>query len=361
MNRYVSSLHGGRHTNEDTVAATLGVGGTDLECPNFPVLAKASQSALYKHQINISDIDTAISRKFVHFLALGELDGPDTIPYQTLGPQHVDTTEHRELSLAVAEQAMTLLKNEAPSVGENLMGAEMTEEAAALLPLSKAAKIALIGPNANITLAMLSDYAGHNKLVLNHSVYMAARAMGLAVTYTAGHDLDISSGNKRLIPGAVAAAKAADVAVVVLGLCADNCIGRGRTEDEGVDRVVTTLPGAQQPLLEAVVAAQSKTVLVLINGGMLSIDWAKDHVPAILEAYYPGQLGGDAIVNTLLGLNNPGGKTPVTWYDESFAKSRPMDSMNLDTGDGLTHMCQQSVANVDERSILTGMTMGSLM
>jgi beta-glucosidase len=46
---------------------------------------------------------------------------------------------------------------------------------------------------------------------------------------------------------------------------------------------------------------------------MLSISWAKDHVPAILEAYYPGQLGGDAIVNTLFGDNNPGGKTPVTW------------------------------------------------
>jgi hypothetical protein len=342
MNRYVSSLHGGRHTNEDTVAATLG-SGTDLECPNFPVLAKSSQSALDKHQINISDIDTAISRKFVHFIALGELEGPETIPYQTLGPEHVDTTAHRELSLAVAEQAMTLLKNEPPTAAGEVgvggaVGAPGAAGAAAVLPLSKSAKIALIGPQANITLAMLSDYAGHNKLVLNHSVYMAARAAGLAVVYTPGHDLDISSGNKRLIPAAAAAAKAADVAVVVLGLCADNCVGRGRTEDEGVDRVVTTLPGAQQPLLEAIVAAQPKTVLVLINGGMLSIGWAKDHVPAILEAYYPGQLGGDAIVNTLLGLNNPGGKTPTTWYDDSFAKSRPMDAMNLDTGDGLTHM-----------------------
>ena len=49
---------------------------------------------------------------------------------------------------------------------------------------------------------------------------------------------------------------------------------------------------------------------------MLSISWAKEHIPAILEAYYPGQLGGDAIVNTLFGDNNPGGKTPVTWYAE---------------------------------------------
>ena len=126
--------------------------------------------------------------------------------------------------------------------------------------------------------------------------------------------MDVSSTDKSMIPAAVATAKAADVAVVMVGLCADHCAGKGRTENEGNDRGpggsgwhTLGLPGAQEDLLEAVVAAQPKTVLVMINGGMLSpagaaqprqagikcaavagmlsISWAKDHVPAILEAY----------------------------------------------------------------------------
>lgn len=60
-------------------------------------------------------------------------------------------------------------------------------------------------------------------------------------------------------------------------------------------------------------AVNPRTVLVMMNGGMLAIPWAKANVPSILEAYYPGQLGGTAIVRTLLGENNPGGKTPITW------------------------------------------------
>jgi beta-glucosidase-like glycosyl hydrolase len=106
MNNYLNTLHGGRHSNEDGVAAILKA-GTDLECPNFPILKNCAQSALDKHQINISEIDTAISRKFLHFVALGELEGPQEIELQKLGPEDVDTTEHRLLSLSVAEQVIT--------------------------------------------------------------------------------------------------------------------------------------------------------------------------------------------------------------------------------------------------------------
>jgi len=245
----------------------------------------------------------------------------------------VDTREHRLLALSVAEQAMTLLKNDAPA------GA-----AAPLLPLSRHQRIALVGPQANFTLEMLSNYEGTNTLVLNHSTLMAALQAGLNVTYAAGHSRDVSNTSTALIPEAVDVAKAADVAVVMVGLCADHCAGNGRTENEGNDRGPQGsgwhdlgLPGAQQALLEAVVAVQPRTVLVMINGGMLSVSWAKDNVPAILEAYYPGQLGGDAIVRTLLGINNPGGKTPVTWYPSSILQ-RNMWDMDITSGDGLTHL-----------------------
>ena len=340
----------------DMAAAEL-KGGTDLECSGH--LPQFAGQALAQNKLNISDIDTSISRKFAHWIALGELDGPADVVYQRLGPEEVDTTEHRLLSLSVAEQvsqnharrkdtytgvpsftrssfaqAMTLLKNDPPSsMGETA--------ASALLPLSGSEKIAMIGPHANFTLQMLSNYAGQNTLALRHSPLMAAQAAGLHVPWTAGHDLDVTDPDKSHIPAAVTAAKAADVAVVVVGGCADHCVGTGRTkggsEDEGYDRGRIGLPGAQEQMLEAVVAAQPKTIMVMINGGPLSVSWAKDHVPAILEAYYPGQLGGDAIVNTLIGKNNPGGKTPTTWYDDSIL-SRSMYDMNLNSGDGLTHM-----------------------
>ena len=77
----------------------------------------------------------------------------------------------------------------------------------------------------------------------------AARKAGLSVTYAAGHSLDVSSTDTSMIPAAVAAAKAADVAVVMVGLCADNCVGRGRTENEGNDRGPVMHTIAQHSLL----------------------------------------------------------------------------------------------------------------
>lgn len=326
----IYSPHRYTKTHEDTVAAALH-GGTDLECDSY--YKKYLPSALQQGKVSTADLDRSVTRVLQAFVELGELEGPDDVPYQRYGAEMVDTTAHRLLSLSVAEQAMTLLKND-PARGGTLP----------LLPLAKGAKVALVGPQANFTLEMLSNYEGQNKLVLGHSTLMAAQKAGLSVSYAAGHSLDVSSTDTSLIPGAVAAATAADVAVVMVGLCADHCAGHGRTENEGNDRGprgsgwhTLGLPGAQEQLLEAVVAAQPRTVLVMMNGGMFSIGWAKANVPAILEAYYPGQLGGDAVVNTLLGKNNPGGKTPVTWYPDSIL-SRPITDMDLTSRDGLTHL-----------------------
>jgi len=116
---------------------------------------------------------------------------------------------------------------------------------------------------------------------------------------------------------AVEAASGADVAVMFLGLSP-------RLEGEempvqvpgfdGGDRVTLGLPAPQQELLRAVVATGTPTVLVLLNGSALAIPWAADHVPAILEAWYPGQAAGDAIAAVLFGDASPGGRLPVTVY-----------------------------------------------
>jgi beta-glucosidase len=116
---------------------------------------------------------------------------------------------------------------------------------------------------------------------------------------------------------ALRAAEAADVVVMVLGLSP-------RLEGEemhvevpgfaGGDRVDIGLPAAQRRLLEAVVATGKPVVLVLLNGSALAVPWAAEYVPAILEAWYPGQAGGTAIADVLFGDYNPAGRLPVTFY-----------------------------------------------
>jgi len=105
---------------------------------------------------------------------------------------------------------------------------------------------------------------------------------------------------------AVDAAKQADLVIAVLGEAAD-------MSGEAASRATLDLPGNQEQMLEAVVATGKPVVLVLVNGRPLDIRWAAEHVPAILEAWYPGTSGGDAIADVLFGDVNPGGKLPVSW------------------------------------------------
>ena len=116
---------------------------------------------------------------------------------------------------------------------------------------------------------------------------------------------------------AVAAARQADAVVLCLGLTA-------RLEGEempvqipgfrGGDRTTLDLPAPQQHLLERVTALGKPTVLVLLNGSALAVHWAQEHVPAVVEAWYPGQAGGAALADVLFGDYNPGGRLPVTYY-----------------------------------------------
>jgi beta-glucosidase len=110
-----------------------------------------------------------------------------------------------------------------------------------------------------------------------------------------------------MIARATDLAKRSDVAIVFLGT-------NLRVEAEGRDRRNLDLPGAQEQLLEAVYAANPKTVLVLMNAGPLAVTWANEHLPAILDAWYPGEAGGTAIAQVLLGDYNPGGHLPYTVY-----------------------------------------------
>jgi len=119
---------------------------------------------------------------------------------------------------------------------------------------------------------------------------------------------------------AVRAAEQAEVVVLFLGLTPQLEGEELRIRLEGFDRGDRTridLPESQRRLLERVAALGKPTVLVLLNGSALAVTWAQEHVPAILEAWYPGQAAGTAIADVLFGAYNPGGRLPVTFYRDT--------------------------------------------
>jgi beta-glucosidase len=130
---------------------------------------------------------------------------------------------------------------------------------------------------------------------------------------------------------AIETARGADAVVLVLGLSP-------RLEGEemnvpvpgfsGGDRTSIDLPAAQQQLLEAVAALGKKTVLVLLNGSAMAVTWADQHVPAILEAWYPGQAAGTAVADVLFGKYNPAGRLPITFY-RSVAQLPPFSDYSM--------------------------------
>lgn len=135
----------------------------------------------------------------------------------------------------------------------------------------------------------------------------------------------------RLRQEALEAARRADAVVMMLGL-SPRLEGEEMPVDvpgfKGGDRVTLDLPATQQGLLEAVTAVGKPVVLVLLNGSAVAVTWAAEHVPAILEAWYPGQAAGPAIADVLFGRVSPGGRLPVTFY-RSVDQLPPFDDYDM--------------------------------
>ena len=181
--------------------------------------------------------------------------------------------------------------------------------------LSQLSMVAVVGPHGNTTQDMLSNYHGTNTLVNSHSPFQAlVNALGAGkVKYSLG--CNISDNDTSGIADAVSLVKSSDVALVFVGLDQSQ-------EREGHDRTILDLPGVQLQLIQSVVGTGKPTVVVLINGGPLAIEWVKDNVHAIVEAFYPGEMGGDAISDVLLGKISPGGRLPYTVYPTEFAQKK---------------------------------------
>ncbi|MDP2337032.1 MAG: glycoside hydrolase family 3 C-terminal domain-containing protein [Bacteroidota bacterium] len=139
---------------------------------------------------------------------------------------------------------------------------------------------------------------------------------------------------------AVEAARNADVAVVVLGT-------DGSVEKEGVDRSDLDLPGDQEDLVKAVFKANPKTIVVLQNGGAMSINWVQENVPSIIEAWFNGEESGNALADVIFGDYNPAGRLPMTFYKS--VEKMPSIS-DYDIRNGRTYMYGNNVSDKSQIS-----------
>jgi beta-glucosidase len=262
-------------------AARLAItSGVDMQFYDFSheVFQKALVDGVKQHLMSRAALDAAVSHVLRVKFELGLFDRPYVDP--ELAPRVVRSPEHRELALRSARESMVLLRNEGN-----------------LLPLSASAKrIAVIGPNADVD--RLGDYAIEPAQPYPSMLDGIKRHVAANTTVTFDDGKDIAT--------AVAAAKGADVVIMGLG-------ERSGISGEGSDRSDLNLPDNQEALLEAIQGTGVPTVLVMTNGRPLTIPWASTHIPAIIEAWYPGEAAGEAIAETLFGENNPAGRLPISF------------------------------------------------
>jgi beta-glucosidase len=260
--------------------------------------------------LKMGDIDSAVKRILTIKVQMGLFEQPYTDEEKLA--KVIALPEHRREAKFAAQRSMVLLRNEG-----------------GLLPLAKSLKhLALIGPLADSKEATEGSWMvfGHTPAAITVLEGLRAKLPGAEINYAPGPEIrrNIASFFDEMMPDpnkkpeqtpeqaeiafqmAIATARAADVIVMVLGEEA-NMAG------EAASRASLDLPGRQEELLKAVVSLGKPVVLVLLNGRPLSIEWAAENVPAILEAWEPGSEGGHAIADILFGDFNPGGKLPVTF------------------------------------------------
>lgn len=284
-------------------AAAMAVkAGCDLNCGEvYPMLLEAVEQGL----IDEATVDQSVKRLFLARFKMGMFDPAEQVPFADTPYSVNDSAPNKALALKTAHESMVLLKN-----------------ADSFLPLDRKAlkSIAVIGPNADSVNVLLSNYYGiPSQPITPLAGIRAAVGPDTAVYYAQGSTI---TGEIRGpgITSAVDVAQMADVAVLVLGISQQLEGEEGQQEGNapGIesqgDRGDIVLPEVQQRLLEAVHATGTPVVLVLMNGGAVTVNWADENVPAIIEAWYPGQAGGTALADVLFGDYNPGGRLPVTVY-----------------------------------------------
>src|SRR5579885_2833437 len=270
--------------------------GVDMDITYEPAYMAPLIESVRQGEVPEQLVDRAVRRVLELKFRLGLFEHP----YADLAraKEVVHSPGHQALALQAARESIVLLKNERK-----------------LLPLKKDLKsIAVIGPNADNGPSQLGDYSPQ---LVPHKVTSILDGIRQKISpdtqifYAKGCDV---IGGKKDFAAAVDAARKAQVAVVVVGERPDNS-GRGdqpATDGEGYDVASLDLTGAQEELIRAVQATGTPVVLVLVNGRPLSINWEAARLPAIVEAWEPGDRGGEAVADVLFGDYNPSGRLAIT-------------------------------------------------
>jgi beta-glucosidase len=315
----ITDIWKGHHfAGTEAEASALAVkAGTDLACGHeYASLVKAVKDGL----ISEAEIDAALRRLLTARFRLGMFDPPELVAYQRIPFSENDSPAHRELALRAARESVVLLKNEAGA-----------------LPLKKDLKtIAVIGPNADAPEVLLGNYNGQpSKSVtplegIREKVSAATEVLysaGVSKPGVAAKPSDVTA----LRDDALAKARRADVVVMVMGITPSVEGEEMKVNAEGFrggDRTDIALPREQEDLIKEVHALGKPSVLVLLNGSALAVNWASENVPAIVEAWYPGEEGGAAIADALFGDYSPAGRLPVTFY-QSVSQLPPFEDYRM--------------------------------
>lgn len=293
--------------------------GIDIELPFTDCYGDQLAQSVRDGQIPEALVDIAVKRMLTQKFTLGVFDNP----FVNEGAVVFDTPDERQLARAIAQKSIVLLKNDGN-----------------LLPLRKDLRsVAVIGPSADSIRNLFGDYSYPSHMetlrenlkvdnVFNTPLPQDVQEAGDFIPTTSvlkslqaivGEDTQVEYAKGCELTGsstegfaeAVRIAKAADVAIVVVGekggLTDDSTSGEAR------DRADLNLTGMQSDLVRAVYDTGTPVVVVLVNGRPVSLGWIAENIPAIVEAWYPSEEGANAITDVLFGDVNPGGKLPMTF------------------------------------------------
>ncbi|XP_064404909.1 uncharacterized protein LOC135350121 [Halichondria panicea] len=305
----IQSAHMYTNNTDDTVQVALR-GGTDLNCGGF--YQKYAMDAYNNKKITDADLDLAVGRLFAFRIALGMFDPHETQNYWKITPDQVNSQAHQELALDASRESIVLLQNNNKA-----------------LPIDKKMKVTLIGPNANATNTMKGNYNGNAPYLI--SPLEGLQKLGVSVSYAMGCDVKCASNSG--FAEAVTAAKSADVVVFVIGLDQSQ-------ESEGRDRDDISLPGMQEQLLDTVkksISSNIPVIVALMSGSSVDISWALSNADAVMWVGYPGQSGGQAMAEILVGMVNPSGRLPFTMYPKDYVNQISMFDMSMRISPGRSY------------------------
>ncbi|KAG2782289.1 Beta-xylosidase/alpha-L-arabinofuranosidase 2 [Phytophthora cactorum] len=312
----ISDMH--HYADSQCEAARLAIlAGTDINS------GKSYEACLKdlvdSHQLEEKTLNEALRHTLKLRFKLGLFDPIEDQPYWNVTPSDVNTAEAKELSLNATRKSIVLLQNNG-----------------SVLPLTKGVKLAVIGPHAKSKRGLLGNYLGqmcrgdYDEVGCVKTPFKAISAMNGASSTTFARGCDIKNSSTAGFDEAVTATQNADTVVLFLGI--DKTV-----EGEVGDRDNIELPSIQMKLLKRIRAVGKPTVLVLINGGVIGAEKIIHQTDALVEAFYPGFFGAQAMADVLFGDVNPSGKLPVTMYRSDYVDQVEMKSMDMTAYPGRTY------------------------